>query len=97
MDPSGIVRAISIPASLLFDVSSMFRIHPFKRLRCGGGPGVNLTMKSAKAYPLIIVLDSNVTLTGLISVTHFAILPVASRFFTIVLKGYSVSIMIGKN
>ena len=30
-------------------------------------------------------------------VTHFAILPVASRFFTIVLKGYSVSIMIGKN
>ena len=91
MDPSGVVRTISTLALLPFDAPSTFKIHSFKRLLCGGDPGVNSTIKSAKICPLINVLGSKVTPRGLISVIDFAILPLASRFSTIVLSGYSVS------
>jgi len=46
---------------------------------------VNLAMKSAKSCPLIDILDSNVTLRGLIFMTHFAILLVASGFSIMVI------------
>ena len=83
--------------TLPFDTPSTFKIHPFKRLLCGEGPGLNSAVKSAKTCPLIIVLDLKVTPRGLIFVTHFAIFLVALRFSTIALRGYSVSTMIGKN
>ena len=84
-------------APLSFDALSTFKIHPFKRLLCGGDPGVNSTINSAKIYPKIVVLGLKVTPKGLISVTHFVILELASRFSTMVLSGYSVSMMMGKN
>ena len=51
---------------------------------------MNSAVKSAKTCPLIDVLDSKVTPSGLISVT-------VSGFSTIALRGYSVSTTIGKD
>ena len=53
-------------------------------------------IESIKSCPLIVVLDLNVTPRGLISMTYFIILLMASSFYTMVLKGYSVSMTIGK-
>jgi len=97
MNPSGVVRTIPTPAPLSFDALSTFRIYRFKRLLCRKGLGVNSAMKSAKTCPLIDVLGSKVTPRGLISMTLFAILPVASGFSIMALEGYSVSTTIGKD
>ena len=96
MDPSRVVRTIPNSAPLPFDVPSTFKTHPFKRLLCRGGPGVISAIESIKSCPLIVVLDLNVTPRGLISMTYFIILLMASSFYTMVLKGYSVSTTIGK-
>ena len=82
---------------LLFDAPSMFKIHPFKRLLYGGGHGVNLAMKSAKTCLLIVILDSNVTPSVFISMTHFVILPMASTFSIMVPREYSIWRAIGKD
>ena len=58
---------------------------------------MNTAMKSAKICPLINVLSSKVTLRGLIFVTHFVILSLASGFSTMVLNEYSVNMTMGKN
>ena len=58
---------------------------------------MTLTMKSTKTCPLITVFGSKVTLMGVISVGHFAILSMASGFSIMALRGYSVSTMIGKD
>ena len=97
MDSSGVVRTILTLAPLPFDALSLFKIHPFKRLLYGGDPGVNSAMKSAKICPLIIVLGSKVTPTGLISVTYFMILLLAFGFSVMVLSRYSVSRTMGKD
>jgi len=97
IDPSGVVRIIPTPTPLPCDPPSTFRIHAFRRLLRGEDPGVNSAMKSAKICPLIDVLDSKGTLKHLISVTHIAILPLASGFSTMVLSGYSVSTTMRKD
>ena len=91
IDLSGVVRTIPTLAPLAFNASFTFRIHPFKKLLCSGDPGVILAIKFVKICPLIAVLGSKVTPRGLISVTHFTILSLASRFFIKVLSGYFVS------
>ena len=83
--------------SLSIDVPSTFKIHPFKELFRDGGSRVNLVMKSDSICLLINVLGSKVIPSGLISVTHFAILSYASGFSIMVLSRYSVSVTMGKD
>jgi len=90
MDPSGVVWTTPTLVPLPFDTLFMFKIHPFKKLSCDGGLGVNSTMESTNICPLIVVLGSKIILSGQISITHLVILPLASGFSTMVLSGYSI-------
>ena len=58
---------------------------------------MNSAMKSAKTYPLIAVLGSNMDFEGFDLHGPLHYLPVASGFSTIVLKEYSASTTIGND
>ena len=94
MDPSGVVRMISILEPLLFEAPSMFMVHLSRRSLCIGALRVNSEMKSAKACPLIDILRSYLMSYGFNFVAYFAIRSVACGFFMMLSRGCSVNMTI---
>ena len=58
MDPFEVVRIIPMPAPLLFEALSTFRIYTSSRPACSMAPRVKSTIKSAKIWSLFAVLGS---------------------------------------